>query len=117
MLAKTNLTNPDEWKLRMRDKYQRIILIDNPVFCTMSINCTTATRHAWRPLKPICVDFLGVKADMPEPVKEGKSSKPKLQKMDICEPEFAALRAELVEIGNAPAHGLPSISWRWHRPL
>jgi hypothetical protein len=32
MLAKTNLTNPDEWKLRMRDKYQRIILIDNPVF-------------------------------------------------------------------------------------
>jgi hypothetical protein len=54
---------------------------------------------------------------MPEPVKEGKSSKPKLQKMDICEPEFAALRAELVEIGNAPAHGLPSISWRWHRPL
>jgi hypothetical protein len=51
-------------------------------------------------LKTDLRDFLGVKADMPEPVKEGKRVKPKLQKMDICEPEFAALRAELVEIGE-----------------
>jgi hypothetical protein len=101
MLAKTNLTNPDEWKLlRMRDKYQRITLIDNPVFLydVNQLYDSNATRT--EAFKADLRDFLGVKADMPEPVKEGKASKPKMQKMDICEPEFAALRAELLEIGE-----------------
>jgi hypothetical protein len=101
MLAKTNLTNPDEWKLlRMREKYQHITPIDNPVFLydVNQLYDSNTTRTA--AFKADLRDFLGVKADMPEPVKEGKSSKPKLQKLDICEPQYAALRAELLEIGE-----------------
>jgi hypothetical protein len=51
-------------------------------------------------LKTDLCDFLGVKATCPNPSRKVNRVKPKLQKMDICEPEFAALRAELVEIGE-----------------
>jgi hypothetical protein len=101
MMAKTNLTNPDEWKLlRVRDKYRDITLIDNPVFLydVNQLYDSNTTRKA--AFKADLRDFLGVKADMPEPVEEGKSSKPKQQKMDICEPQYAALRTELLEIGE-----------------
>jgi hypothetical protein len=101
MLAKTNLTNPNEWKLlRMHDKYQRITLIDNPVFLydVNQLYDTNTTRTT--AFKTDLRDFLGVQADMPEPVKGGKSSRPKHQKMDICDPQYAALRAELLDIGE-----------------
>jgi hypothetical protein len=50
--------------LRMR-KYQRITLIDNPVFLydVNQLYDSNTTRMA--ALKPIWCDFLGVKADMP----------------------------------------------------
>jgi hypothetical protein len=102
MLAKTNHTDPDEWKLlRLRDKYQHMGRIDNPVFLYDVNQLYDSNKTRTAALKADLRDFLGVQADMPEPVGEGKKpSRPKLQKMDICEPQYAALRSELLDIGE-----------------
>jgi hypothetical protein len=63
-VAKTNLTNPDEWEARMRDKYQRITLIDNPVFL-YDVNQLYDSNTTMAAFKTDLRDFLGVKADMP----------------------------------------------------
>jgi hypothetical protein len=102
MLAKTNHSDPDEWKLlRLRDKYQHMSRIDNPVFLYDVNQLYDSNKTRTAALKADLRDFLGVQTDMPDPVGEGKkSSKPKLQKMDICEPQYAALRSELLDIGE-----------------
>jgi hypothetical protein len=58
----------------MRDKYQRITSLTILSFCTMSI-IVRQQHDTHGGLKTDLRDFLGVKADMPEPVKEGKPSK------------------------------------------
>jgi hypothetical protein len=101
MFAKTNLTDPEEWKLmRLRDKYQRITPIDNPIFLYDVNQLYDSNETRTTAFKADLRDFLGVKADMPEPVKEGKAQKPKFNKMDICEPRYEALRLELLDAGE-----------------
>lgn len=98
--GKTNMTDPSERNLlRMRDKYQFISPIDNPVFLydVAQLYDTNTTRT--ERFKSDFQHFLGLTKPMPEP-KNGTAIRPKKKTIDICQPEFDKVREVLLENGK-----------------
>jgi len=101
IFGKTNMTNPSERNLlRMRNKYQFITPIDNPIFLYDVGQLYDTNKTRTQLFKKDLQNFLGLDAPMPEFEDSSTGNKPKLKAMDICDEKFDGIRKELITIGT-----------------
>jgi hypothetical protein len=99
--GKTNMSDPSERSLlRMRNKYQFISLIDNPVFLYDVGQLYDSDKKRSDIFKSDLQQFLGLDTPLDDFEDTSGGTKPKEKRMHICEDKYTDLRAELMANGK-----------------